>query len=252
MDEWASVYGTKVGFVCASCAGPELARTFGERLKLKHCNNVWLDEKDMPTWGQLGCNGFIILNESHLVKCNATPAFLKVNKEAFRFVEDMLSSLLAVENCPNFRLRPPEAGESNCAKIRFGDAIVHPIPSVKVDVLDVQHHECEEALNILREKQDSESLVHLIKKLEAHFRDEESLLDKYIYNERNSSSSGFSADMNARTSHFADHANILEEIRGYSKSILSESVINSIRERFYLHTTQYDLNYAECLSEAMK
>lgn len=245
MDEWASVYGNKVGFVCASCAGPGLARTFGERLKLKYCKNVWLDENNMPTWGQLGCNGFIILDEAHSVKCTATPAFLQVKQEAFAFVERMLFLTGGSSNVSTAR---SEAGHGDCAKVCFGDGPMH---SVKVDILDAEHHKCEEALCVMRERRDAASLAHFLTTLEAHFRNEELLLDEHLYSSNDTT--GFSADMSTRRSHFADHANILREIREYSEhATIPESAINTFSNRFYMHTNQYDLNYADRLSESMK
>lgn len=250
MDVWASVYGNKVGFLCASCAGPELARSFGERLKLKHCKNVWLDENNMPTWGQLGCNGFIILDETHSVKCKATAAFLQVKQEAFRFVEKMLSAWITVENTPRVTTACSEAPASTCANIRLGQDLTDPIPSVKVDILDEEHHECEEALRILRDRRDAASLSQFLTVLQDHFRHEERLLDEYVYTEQ---TFGFSADTNARKSHFADHARILEEIEAYlGYAVIPTSAVNDFNNRFYTHTTRYDVDYADRLSEAMK
>jgi hypothetical protein len=250
MEEWAAFYGNKIGFVCASCSGPVLARTFGERLKLKYCNNVWLEENNMPTWGQLGCNGFIILDETHLVKCKATPAFLQINKEAFYFVEKMLNSFITGEIHVNTHSQCLEKVDSSCAKVFFGNDLISSIPSVKVDIIGKEHHECEEALRILRVKHDNESLSKLLRTFEDHFRHEEVLLDKHLYDK---DMTGFSADMNARKSHFADHAKILDNFRCYlAYDDIPELVVNSISNMFHSHTREYDVNYADRLSEALK
>ena len=68
MDRWAVKYGDDATFVCVGCAGPELAETFGSRLRLKHCVNSYVSRNNMPRWGQLGCNGFIVLDGSHSVE----------------------------------------------------------------------------------------------------------------------------------------------------------------------------------------
>ena len=58
----ADKYKDRVRFVCG-CAGLGLAKEFGRQLRLRHCSLTYI--KDMqrngPKWGQLGCNGFIIL-----------------------------------------------------------------------------------------------------------------------------------------------------------------------------------------------
>mmetsp|Transcript_107494 Transcript_107494/g.213462 ORF Transcript_107494/g.213462 Transcript_107494/m.213462 type:complete len:286 (+) Transcript_107494:112-969(+) len=76
------------------CAGSELAEEFGRRLKLKNCTISYVDDADMPRWGQLGCQGFIILDGSGSVVCKTTPAFLDVEALAFRYVETILGALL--------------------------------------------------------------------------------------------------------------------------------------------------------------
>lgn len=82
------------------CAGGDLAEEFGRRLKLKSCTITFVDERDMPRWGQLGCQGFIILNGSGSVVCKTTPAFMDVEALAFRYVESMLDSLVASKPLP--------------------------------------------------------------------------------------------------------------------------------------------------------
>mmetsp|Transcript_15637 Transcript_15637/g.27429 ORF Transcript_15637/g.27429 Transcript_15637/m.27429 type:complete len:145 (+) Transcript_15637:305-739(+) len=54
----------------------------------------------MPKWGQLGCQGFIILDSSGNVVCEKTPAFVEVQKLSFMYVEMALNSLLAKQPIP--------------------------------------------------------------------------------------------------------------------------------------------------------
>lgn len=95
MDAWATTYAGMASFVCVSCAGPGLAAEFGRKLKLKTCTNTWVDEDDMPSWGQLGCSGFIILDGARTVVCRQSPAYLEVREQAFDYVDTLLSSLVA-------------------------------------------------------------------------------------------------------------------------------------------------------------
>lgn len=97
MDKWAAKYavpgsGPLARFICIGCAGPQLAKTFGDELRLRNCINTVAERS--PTWGQLGCNGFIVLDGLGNVVCPATSAFLKVRGAAFEHVELLLDALL--------------------------------------------------------------------------------------------------------------------------------------------------------------
>ena len=75
------------------CAGRGLAVEFGETLKLRHCALTYVDGADMPRWGQLGCQGSIVLDGAGAVVCKTTPAFLEVEDLAFGFVESSRFSI---------------------------------------------------------------------------------------------------------------------------------------------------------------
>jgi hemerythrin len=95
LDELAGSkeYGEKFNFILICCAGPGLAPVFGTRLQLKHVTNtVTLDQ---PQWGQLGCNGFIILDENGDVKLKKTLAFLQFRERAFQQVLELMNAMLS-------------------------------------------------------------------------------------------------------------------------------------------------------------
>lgn len=94
MDQWALRYGQRAAFVCVGCAGPDLAEAFGSQLRLQHCHNTYCDSMNGPSWGQLGCNGFILIDRNGNVVCKQTSAFLEVNTRAFHHVETLLDALL--------------------------------------------------------------------------------------------------------------------------------------------------------------
>lgn len=93
MDAWQKRYEGLAAFVCVSCAGPELAVAFSQRLKLER-TTVAVAE-DGPFWGQLGCNGFIVLDKDLNVVRPATSAFLEVRDLAFQHVETVLDAVIA-------------------------------------------------------------------------------------------------------------------------------------------------------------
>jgi len=269
MDAWAKRYGASAAFVCVSCAGPQLATQFGNEQRLQHCHNTWVDQDDMPTWGQLGCNGFIILDGSHSVVCKASRAYLEVKEAAFRHVETLLSALIVEKPVPTQEdgSVDPSVGGA-CAQVRFGSKEAEPkaegaapskVASVKVDVLDEEHERCEAALARLAERRNVASLRELLAAYEEHFAHEEKLLDQHLYADARQAT-GFSADKGARTSHFGDHEAMLGALRklvaaraGLNESLASISVaeVQQIAVDFERHATSYDGSYADRLSAAM-
>ena len=281
MDKWASTYGAKAGFVCVSCRGPELARTFARKLQLQHCHNTWIeDEDDMPTWGQLGCSGFIVIDGSDKVICDATAKYLEVKEDAFLHVERLLDTMLGTQKeevTPSAKRGRVEASCQSCAQVCFASdngkrkqkaetdsAPVKAVASVKVDVLDEEHQECESRLaaldSLVAEGHDNCTKVEaairaVISAYETHFANEEDMLDKHLYADvvTRNGVSGFSADLGARTSHFADHKTMISDVRKLLQNVsaVDVSAVLRIRRDFERHATQYDGQYADRLSSAL-
>lgn len=95
MDVWAEKYFGQCSFICVSCDGPQLASAFASRLQLSKCLLTYVDDANGPRWGQLGCNGFIVLGADGKVVNPKTSAYLEVNELAFRHVESILDSLVS-------------------------------------------------------------------------------------------------------------------------------------------------------------
>ena len=72
MDLWAKSGKYDCNFLCICVVGDRSAKSlsveFANELKLQHCINSFIDNRgDMPEYGQLGCNGFIVLDADHKV-----------------------------------------------------------------------------------------------------------------------------------------------------------------------------------------
>lgn len=290
MDTWAlpERYGGSVGFVCVSCAGPALAEAFVRELQLQHTDVTWIaEEADMPSWGQLGCSGFIVLDGSGAVASRATSAYLSVKEEAFRDVERILDDMLGRKPVPPASKRgrvDASVACSRCAEVRFGgdcgtvntrerEASIPapaPVASVKVDVLDDEHRDCELRLAELEEavaaaeggasaEGVAAALRAVVSAYESHFAHEEKLLDEFLYAEvlpaegGDAPERGFSADRNARTSHFADHQAMLSSLAEllHDAAAVDAAAVSRIRRDFERHATLYDGAYADRLSVAM-
>mmetsp|Transcript_3540 Transcript_3540/g.6312 ORF Transcript_3540/g.6312 Transcript_3540/m.6312 type:complete len:336 (-) Transcript_3540:88-1095(-) len=100
MNSWAAAGKYDCNFLCVCVLGDQsaisLSREMGMRMKLSHCINAFVDnDAGMPDYGQLGCNGFIVLDGSHRVLSRQTSSFNQVKGLAFKHVEALVSAACA-------------------------------------------------------------------------------------------------------------------------------------------------------------
>jgi len=87
--------------MCIGCAGPQLAQEFVKQLKLQHTGISFIEDRSqMPKWGQLGCNGFIVFDSNQKLISDATSALNQVGELAFRHVESLLDALVMDKAAP--------------------------------------------------------------------------------------------------------------------------------------------------------
>ena len=136
------------------------------------------------------------------------------------------------------------------------------IVKVNVQSLDDEHELCALALANLASVRTVDSLKQVFHIYLKHFTHEEELLDEHLYqavlHASSSKQSGFSADGNARTSHFSDHARLLRDLKeeilrleGADESVTSKDFVNQVLRDFEGHANRYDDAYADRLSRAM-
>jgi len=102
MDRWAAAYSGRAHFLCVGCQGVQLSEAMGQEMKLAKCVNAVCADGDMPSWGQLGCNGFIVLDKEHTVVASATAPFQQVRSLAFKHVEALVDALAEGAPVPAF------------------------------------------------------------------------------------------------------------------------------------------------------
>lgn len=71
--------------------GPIIGKEFAVTYQMKDVINGYFELSKTPTFGQLGCSGFIFANGKGDVIHKATPAFMQYGPNAFQWVERMLS-----------------------------------------------------------------------------------------------------------------------------------------------------------------
>lgn len=99
MQSWAaSNRYPNVTFYCINICemeqkgrGPVIGKEFGLSYQMKDVVNGYFELSNTPTFGQLGCSGFIFADGTGKVIHKATPAFMQYGPNAFQWVERMLS-----------------------------------------------------------------------------------------------------------------------------------------------------------------
>ena len=97
MEKWAKgPLGAQVDFYCICVDTREVAKNFGQIFQFTKAVNGWISSRnDMPSFGQLGCSGFIIIGVDGRCITRATAPFLRVGPEAaFRNAEQIMSLAL--------------------------------------------------------------------------------------------------------------------------------------------------------------
>lgn len=107
MNSWVAEGKYDCNFLCVCVLGSAqqgfgLAKEFANELKLTHVVNAFVENQgDMPNYGQLGCQGFIILDRDHKVVSAATSPFMQVRELAFLHVEALIDALCANKPVPS-------------------------------------------------------------------------------------------------------------------------------------------------------
>mmetsp|Transcript_47899 Transcript_47899/g.89694 ORF Transcript_47899/g.89694 Transcript_47899/m.89694 type:complete len:361 (-) Transcript_47899:213-1295(-) len=111
MNSWAAEGMYDCNFLCICVLGDSsaygLCKEMSTQMKLTHCVNGYVaSARDMPSYGQLGCQGFIILDKEHNVVSDGTTPFMQVRSLAFQHVEALLQAVC--KNLPLPDLCPGE------------------------------------------------------------------------------------------------------------------------------------------------
>lgn len=101
METWAAgkAFMSKVLFLMVCVNGDKtsesVTKDFARRYKLQAATFGYIDNRrELPTFGQLGCQGFIVLDTKGNVVTLRSQAFMKVRQQAFKEVEGWLITMI--------------------------------------------------------------------------------------------------------------------------------------------------------------
>lgn len=98
MEQWAGgpLGAAGVAFLCVCVDELQVALSFGRMFRFTRALNAWIPRRaDMPTFGQLGCSGFIVVGPDGRCASVATAAMVRVGpEEAFRDAEAVIMRAL--------------------------------------------------------------------------------------------------------------------------------------------------------------
>ena len=105
MEQWArgSLLGGKnIDFLCICVDTLSCAKNFGRLFSFSKAINGWIkDPSDMPSFGQLGCSGFIIMDGKGGCISKQTLPFLRHGEAAFQNVKELLVRSLKIRPSPS-------------------------------------------------------------------------------------------------------------------------------------------------------
>jgi hemerythrin len=293
MDQWAANPAFEhVAFFCICVEGTptlrkQVAMNFVRDLKIQNTFlGYFQQDNEMPKFGQLGCQGFILALPDGRVALPRSPPWVQYRASAFQWIEKLLESWKAGSD------EEGEEGEANCIACQGGDACCKQAPcesscggacpcasesccdgtaqacsqqeactggtcsmqvafndveSVKVASMDSEHQEIVALLRALEDKRDLHSLKAALKCMTEHFEHEEQLLTVHQFG-------GLSSTV-VMEGHVGDHKAILSMMATEASQcdIMSRQVsamfLRELAERFEFHTREYDSRYADFLAE---
>lgn len=208
MEKWANEYHN-VRFLAACVDQLGVAQQFARMFqfhKVVHCH-IPSREYFPVGFGQLGCAGFIVSDESGCFVSRKTQAYLQYGDVAFRHLEGLLEKEFGVT-----KLSQTVVVSSRNAKQRKEEEekkeeglLSHPVASVGIASMDKEHEACEQALAKLLSSPNSRTLEKALVALTGHFHHEQELMKAHGFGNANTDD-----PFSAFSWHVKDHERILE------------------------------------------
>jgi len=232
MALWASATAaSKVNFlmVCLEPgrAGLRTAQAFGKQFQLPESvlNGYVESRSELPSFGQLGCQGFVVLGPyGEFAVQRTVPCYLEAEQKAFRAVEKLVSSLWTISL------------ESSKSRAVSKKRALDQVTSVGHPEMDAEHEAIEAAVAELRKTKDVQAMESLRRLWLQHSKHEEELFYEFDFGRHRT------AKDHAATAPHCEHHRIIgsmmdDFIQGRSSDI--ELVMAEIQR----HAEVYDAAY---------
>mmetsp|Transcript_36327 Transcript_36327/g.60186 ORF Transcript_36327/g.60186 Transcript_36327/m.60186 type:complete len:266 (-) Transcript_36327:347-1144(-) len=247
MVAWANGgYGNRVRLLmlCMETGddGNATARSFGKRFQIPSTVlNGYIDSpSEAPTYGQLGCGGFIVLGKyGEFAAARTVPAFLDKGLLAFAAVEQLLSEL----GMPQRTAPAPAAADVSVSGMPLQFT---PVGHAQ---MDQEHEDLAAACAALREQRSLASLRSLRDAWAQHSEHEEALFEKHDFAGHTSR-----GERSGTKSHCRHHRAILssidlavqrcEEGGCCAPGLLDAEAVEHILSEMQRHSDVYDNAYA--------
>lgn len=210
-------------------SGLRTAQAFGHQFQLPaSLMNGYIDKRsESPSFGQLGCQGFVALGPHGEFAVQRTiPCYLEASQRAFTAVEKLFSELWNI----------------NLTAIQPSVCTAKPLAlaSVGVPALDLEHQTLEKILEELQSSQSLEVMRSLLTLWQQHSLHEEQLFEKYDFGQHRTAEPG-SAATKSHCEHHRLIASMMEEaVKG---GLASGCCIAKIAAEIQRHTEVYDAAY---------
>jgi hemerythrin len=290
MRKWSESYEEKARFLCVCVDGrpEEVAREFQREIfgASTRVLNAFIDDpEDFPQFPtQLGCQGFVVFDESGHFATLRSPSLNKVGPKAFEYVERVLDQLITPapagangnERDDDEKKQEEKSNHNKEAKrAYFSTNVCNPkdapqsleeengtqhllkleLPSVGHEAMDEEHAQLEGLMRVALESKKASDVASLKKMFAAHAKEEEELMKQSSFGESGEVSkiSVFSA----LTSHTADHADIVEMAEDVIASAtccgkVGENDVRGLCRRIVEHAVAFDSRYIGKLQGSKK
>lgn len=219
-------------------SGLSTAQHFGRQFRLPAAvKNGFIEHRsELPRFGQLGCQGFIVLGPyGEFAVQRTVPCYLEVGQAAFGAVENLLASLWGLRRTERVTL----AGARESSQMAW--------PSVGVPEMDEEHGALEKALALLQASPHLDALVALAELWQSHSQHEEELFEKFDFGQHRSAAQG-----QAATAPHCEHHRRIARMMETAKQACSCTAGNLLPTEFVAtligeinrHAEVYDAAYA--------
>jgi len=230
---WASSTGaSKVNFlmVCVELGrtGLRTAQAFGQQFQLPaSVVNGYIEQRsESPSFGQLGCQGFVALGPHGEFAVQRTiPCYLEASQGGFTAVEKLFSELWSI----NLTATQPSVSTTK------------PLASVGVPALDMEHETLEKTVQELQSSQSLEVMQRLLALWQQHSEHEEKLFEEYDFGQHRTAEPGLAA-----TKSHCEHHRLIASMmqKSIQVGLASGCCIAEVAAEIQRHTDVYDAAYA--------